>query len=37
MLELDVAASDEDFMEREDEELAAEGARILAEIHGGEQ
>ena len=25
-------ASDDDFMEREDEELAAEGARILAQI-----
>ena len=37
MLELEVAASDEDFMEQEDEELAAEGARILAEINGSEQ
>ena len=32
-MELEVAgASDDDFMEKEDEELAAEGARILAQI-----
>ena len=28
----DLASDDDDFLEQEDDELAAEGARILAEI-----
>ena len=38
MLEIEVAgASDDDFLEQEDDDLAAEGARILAEIQGGDE
>ena len=36
----DLASDDDDFLEQEDDELAAEGARILAEIeaeHGAQE